>query len=68
MIPSHYFEIICCPKCKSNLDADSKKEQLICPNCKLIFPVVDGKEVKKVFCKQELNMKTYQNLVNYIRN
>lgn len=42
MIPQHYFQVICCPKCKSNFDKniDNNKE-LICPSCKSRYPVIE---------------------------
>ncbi|MDA2936682.1 class I SAM-dependent methyltransferase [Acidobacteria bacterium AH-259-A15] len=43
MIPQHYFEIICCPKCRSNFDKNSKNEKEVsCHNCKSTYPVIQG--------------------------
>jgi uncharacterized protein YbaR (Trm112 family)/ubiquinone/menaquinone biosynthesis C-methylase UbiE len=39
MLPSHYFEIICCPFCRGDLAGD---ESLTCGRCQKSFPVVDG--------------------------
>lgn len=43
MIPLHYFQVICCPKCKSNFDKNIKNNnELICHNCKSTYPVIEG--------------------------
>lgn len=43
MVPKHYFRVICCPKCKSDLEANSKNEEnLVCSNCRSTYPVIDG--------------------------
>ena len=39
MLPSHYFELICCPFCRGDLTGD---ESLTCSQCEKSFPVVDG--------------------------
>ena len=41
MIPEHYFEVICCPKCKADLQANSEKDELFCPSCKSTYPVIE---------------------------
>ena len=42
MIPEHYFQVICCPKCRSKFDtSDVNNEELICPSCKSRYPVVE---------------------------
>jgi len=37
------LEILACPKCKGDLKykRTEKEESLICPNCKLLYPVKD---------------------------
>lgn len=39
MLPSHYFEVICCPYCRGDLAGD---DTLSCTKCGKTFPVVDG--------------------------
>lgn len=41
MIPEHYFKVICCPKCKADLEANKQNEELFCRNCKTTYPVVE---------------------------
>ncbi len=41
MLKRELLEILCCPKCKGNLEYDTKKEELICHKCKLAYPVKD---------------------------
>ncbi len=36
------LEILACPKCKGDLDLNQDKAGLLCPACKLIFPVREG--------------------------
>lgn len=43
MVPKYYFQVICCPKCKSDLEANPRnEEELICSNCSSTYPVIDG--------------------------
>jgi len=42
MMPPHYFQIICCPKCKSDLKVNSaRKNELRCQKCNSLYPVVE---------------------------
>ena len=41
MIPEHYYKLICCPKCKTDLDKISYKNELYCQNCKSKYPVIE---------------------------
>ncbi len=41
MLKRELLEILCCPKCKGDLVYDKEKEELICYNCKLAYPVMD---------------------------
>jgi hypothetical protein len=34
--------ILACPKCKGDLEYDKENEKLICWNCRLRFPIIDG--------------------------
>lgn len=36
------LEILACPKCKGDLDLNQEKEGLVCPACKLLYPVREG--------------------------
>jgi uncharacterized protein YbaR (Trm112 family) len=40
-IPEKLLEFICCPKCKGDLIYDKERDLLICPRCKLQYPVID---------------------------
>ena len=43
MIPKYYFQIICCPKCKSDLEVNHRnEEELMCSNCNRTYPVIEG--------------------------
>ncbi|MEO0094579.1 MAG: Trm112 family protein [candidate division WOR-3 bacterium] len=41
MLKRELLEILCCPKCKGDLEYDKDKEELICHNCKLAYPIKD---------------------------
>lgn len=42
MMPPYYFQIICCPKCKSDLEVNSaRKDELRCQKCNSLYPVVE---------------------------
>ncbi|MBS2029680.1 MAG: Trm112 family protein [Deltaproteobacteria bacterium] len=34
-------EILVCPKCKGELDFREPEKQVVCPSCRLAFPIVD---------------------------
>jgi uncharacterized protein YbaR (Trm112 family) len=40
MISKQLLDILCCPKCKGNLDLEDNNA-LVCQSCKLRFPIVD---------------------------
>lgn len=43
MIPKYYFQVICCPKCKSDLEVNPRnEEELMCSNCNRTYPVTEG--------------------------
>jgi uncharacterized protein YbaR (Trm112 family) len=41
MLDQELLDILACPKCKGSLDYKPEDEQLICQNCRLIYPVKD---------------------------
>ena len=41
MLDNQLLEIIACPKCKGDLEYQSKEDQLICHKCKLIYAIKD---------------------------
>ncbi len=42
MITNELLEILCCPKCKSDLVYNEKKSTLTCTSCKTVYEVKDG--------------------------
>lgn len=34
-------EILVCPKCKGDLEFREEQQQIVCPACKLAYPIVD---------------------------
>ncbi|MCB1890200.1 MAG: Trm112 family protein [Rhodocyclaceae bacterium] len=39
---SRLLEILVCPICKGSLDYRKDKQELVCPPCKLAYPIRDG--------------------------
>jgi SAM-dependent methyltransferase len=37
-----FFELLCCPACKGDLDHHPDVAELACPSCRFVFPIVDG--------------------------
>lgn len=35
------LEILCCPKCKGDLEYQREKNVLICPKCRLVYKIED---------------------------
>ena len=35
------LDILACPKCKGDLEVDETQERLVCPSCRLAYPVRD---------------------------
>ena len=56
MLPSQYFEIICCPRCRGDL-AQVDDGQLRCEGCAAEYPVVEGIPVLLADSKDEVSNK-----------
>lgn len=41
-VDKELLEILACPKCKGDLEYSEKEDKLICNNCRLKFPILDG--------------------------
>ncbi|HTR82506.1 MAG TPA: Trm112 family protein [Bacteroidota bacterium] len=41
MVRQELLDILCCPKCKGDLDYKSKKNTLTCKKCKTVYAVKD---------------------------
>jgi hypothetical protein len=41
MLDDKLLEILACPKCKGDLEYDTKNEKLICHKCKLAYRIED---------------------------
>lgn len=41
-LPKELLSILVCPKCKGDLDSRPEESSLVCPACKLRYPVRDG--------------------------
>jgi hypothetical protein len=41
VISQELLEILACPKCHTKVEL-KEPDQLRCPNCKVLYPIVDG--------------------------
>ena len=41
MISEELLEILACPKCHTKVEY-REPDKLYCPNCKVVYPIVDG--------------------------
>ena len=41
-IPQQLLDILICPKCKGDLEYRIPENSLVCPTCRLRFPVREG--------------------------
>jgi len=41
VISQELLEILACPKCHTKVEL-KEPEQLRCPNCRVLYPIVDG--------------------------
>ncbi len=41
MLDKKLLDILACPKCKGELEYDTKKERLLCHECRLAYPIRD---------------------------
>jgi len=41
MLDKELMEILACPKCKGKVEYNAAKDGLVCPACKLEYPVRD---------------------------
>ena len=37
-----FYDMLCCPACRGNLEVPGNEPELYCPSCDFTFPVVDG--------------------------
>lgn len=42
LVPDELMEILVCPNCKGDLEADDAESLLECVSCRLCYPVRDG--------------------------
>lgn len=42
MLDPQLLEILVCPRCKGDLEHRTEPEELVCPVCRLRYPVQDG--------------------------
>jgi len=42
MLKKELLDILCCPKCKGDLDYSAKQNTLRCKQCGTVYPVKDG--------------------------
>ena len=42
MLDTKLLDILCCPKCKYDLECIEKDQKLICHKCKLSYDIEDG--------------------------
>ena len=41
VLPDEILEVLCCPKCKGDLDYRKDREVLICRACRLVYRIED---------------------------
>ncbi len=49
------LDILACPKCKGDLDLTEQQDGLVCPACKLKYPIREGIPVMLIEEAQPLN-------------
>lgn len=42
MLKKELLDILCCPKCKGDLQYDHARETLTCKGCRLLYPIRNG--------------------------
>ena len=40
-IKKELLDILCCPKCKGDIELNSQGDGLVCRRCKLLYPIKD---------------------------
>lgn len=40
-VSEELLRILCCPKCKGDIELNESKDGLICNACKLLYPIKD---------------------------
>ena len=41
-VPPQLLELLVCPRCKGELRYEEDRERLVCPACRLAYPVREG--------------------------
>ncbi|MFB0515174.1 MAG: Trm112 family protein [Candidatus Neomarinimicrobiota bacterium] len=52
------LDILVCPKCKGQLEYQEEKERLVCPACRLAYPIED--DVPIMLIDQAHNLDEYE--------
>ncbi len=42
VLSDEILEVLCCPKCKKDLEYRKEKNILVCRSCKLVYKIEDG--------------------------
>ncbi|MEW5796858.1 MAG: Trm112 family protein [Candidatus Zixiibacteriota bacterium] len=53
-LPQKLLDKLACPKCHGSLEYRPEKDQLICPNCRLVFRVADDIPVLEIETAEKL--------------
>lgn len=41
-LPEELKRILVCPKCKGDLEFREERSEIVCPTCRLVYPIEDG--------------------------
>lgn len=41
-LPKELLELLACPRCKGRIEYHREESRIVCPNCRLSYPVRDG--------------------------
>jgi len=55
MLRRELLEILVCPKCKGELEYDTKAEELVCHKCKLAYQIKDAIPIMLIDQARKLN-------------
>lgn len=57
-IPMELLKILCCPKCKGDLEYNEKKDVLICKKCELVYKIEE--DIPIMLVEEAIPLKEFE--------
>lgn len=58
LIPDELLKILCCPKCKRDLEYNKKRDVLICKKCELVYRIEE--DIPIMLVEEAIPLKEFE--------